>query len=128
MAAPDVDSITYVKETREIKSIAGNMTMYASSADKALRVSGAKAGAIRAGYIGPDGQPNLCEGVETIDVTAVGEDMLRINHDTSSTSRMVLEDIGRLISSDVHNLPDQRIKILKSKLSKEQMKYWYYPQ
>jgi esterase/lipase superfamily enzyme len=127
MAAPDVDYVRYSDVVKAIKSIAGNMTMYASSADWALRIASAKAGAIRAGYIGADEQPNVSVSVETIDVTAVGEDMLRINHDTSSTSRLVLDDIGHLISSNVHKLPDQRMTILKSKLNKEQMKYWYYP-
>ncbi|WP_247437152.1 alpha/beta fold hydrolase [Bradyrhizobium sp. 139] len=127
MAAPDVDHIKYNQLAKSIKSVAGNMTMYASSADKALLASGKLSLTTRAGYIGADGQPNLCVGVEAIDVTAVGDDMLQINHDTSTASRMVLEDISELLSSDVHRLPDERIRILKSNLGKESIKYWYYP-
>ncbi|MBR0795660.1 PQQ-dependent dehydrogenase, methanol/ethanol family [Bradyrhizobium jicamae] len=128
MAAPDVDYIRYGDATRAIKALARNMTMYASSADWALTVSGFKARAIRAGYIDSGKEPNLYSGVDTIDVTAVGEDMLKINHDTQSTSRMVLEDIGHLISSRVHQLPEERITTLKSLVGKQSMKYWYYPQ
>jgi esterase/lipase superfamily enzyme len=127
MAAPDVDTSVFMQEAKPIKSIAGNMTMYISSADKALRASVAVGGAARMGYIGPNG-PNLAEGVETIDVTAVGEDMLAINHSTSSTSREVLNDIGLLIRLKSHQMPDERSAIVKSKFSKEQIKYWYYPQ
>ncbi|MCK1344453.1 PQQ-dependent dehydrogenase, methanol/ethanol family [Bradyrhizobium sp. CW11] len=128
MAAPDVDYIRYGDATRAIKALARNMTMYASSADWALTVSGFKARAIRAGYIDSGKEPNLYSGVDTIDVTAVGDDMLKINHDTQSTSRMVLEDIGHLISSRVHQLPEERITTLKSLVGKESVKYWYYPQ
>ncbi|UWU81491.1 alpha/beta fold hydrolase [Bradyrhizobium huanghuaihaiense] len=127
MAAPDVDYIRYGDATKAIKALAHNMTMYASSADWALTVSSIKARAIRAGYIDSGKQPNLYSGVDTIDVTAVGDDMLKINHDTSSKSRMVLEDIGHLISSRNHQLPDERITTLKSLVGKEAMKYWYYP-
>jgi lanthanide-dependent methanol dehydrogenase len=127
MAAPDVDRDVFMIDAKQIRPIAGNMTMYASSADKALRLSVAVAQAPRMGYIGPNG-PNLAEGVETIDVTAVGEDMLAINHSTSSTSREVLNDIGLLIRLKSHQTPEERSAIVKSKLSREQMKYWYYPQ
>jgi lanthanide-dependent methanol dehydrogenase len=126
MAAPDVDKDVFLKKAEQIRSVAKNMTIYASSADKALLASDKKAWGTRMGYIGAGG-PNLVEGVETIDVTAVGEDMFGLDHSTYSTSRVVLDDLGRLITSMSHQSPNVRSPILKSMPDKEHVKYWLYP-
>ena len=126
MAAPDVD--THLFETRKIdfNTITKNLTMYASSADKALLASNKKAWDTKMGYIGESG-PNLMEGIETIDVTAVGDDMFGLNHSTFSTSRAVLDDLGHLIKSVTHLPPDQRTPTLKFMPDREHLKYWLYP-
>jgi esterase/lipase superfamily enzyme len=126
MAAPDVDKYVFMKEALDIKSVAKNMTLYASSADKALLASEKKAWGTRMGYIGENG-PNLVEGVEVIDVTAVGDDMFGLDHSTFSGSRAVLDDLGRLIKSATHMSPDQRTPTLKFMPDKEHVKYWLYP-
>ena len=101
MAAPDVDKDVFMKKAKEIKSVARNMTMYASAADKALLVSDKKAWGARMGYVGSHG-PNLVDGVETIDVTAVGDDMFAFDHSAYSESRAVLEDLARLMNSKTY--------------------------
>jgi esterase/lipase superfamily enzyme len=126
MAAPDVDKDVFMKKAEEIRSVAKNITMYASSADKALLASDKKAWGARLGYIDAP-EPNLAEGMETIDVTAVGEDMLGLGHSTFSGSRAVLDDIGRIIRSKVHLSPIDRSPTLQSKPNKEQVRYWLYP-
>jgi esterase/lipase superfamily enzyme len=126
MAAPDVDKDVFMKKAKEIKSVSKNMTMYASSADKALLASDKKAWGTRMGYIGSRG-PNLVEGIETIDVTAVGDDMFGFDHSTFSGSRAVLDDLGRLISSKNHQSPHERSPTLKFVPDKAHVKYWLYP-
>jgi esterase/lipase superfamily enzyme len=126
MAAPDVDIDVFMKKAADIKKVAGKITMYASSKDKALLASDKKAWGKRMGYIGGTG-PNLVEGVETIDVTAVGEDMFGLNHSTFATNRSVLDDLGRLIISGVHP-PGLRSPTLRFMPDKVNTKYWMYPQ
>ena len=125
MAAPDVDKDVFMKKAKQIASVAKNMTMYASSADKALLASDKKAWGTRMGYIDSRG-PNLVEGVETIDVTAVGNDMFGLNHSTYA-SRAVLEDLGHIIRSKIHEVPDGRSPTLKFMPDKEHVKYWLFP-
>lgn len=127
-AAPDVDRDVFMRKAADIKSVAKNMTLYASSADKALLASTKKAWGTRMGYVGPDG-PNLVDGIDTIDVTAVGADMLGLDHSTYS-ERAVLEDIGHLIMNkkdDEHPKPQQRIVTLKSMPDSVHVKYWVFP-
>ena len=126
MAAPDIDKDVFLKKAKQIKSVAGNITLYASSADKALLASDKKAWVTRLGYIDANG-PNLVDGVETIDVTAVGDDMFGLNHSVVSESRSVLDDLGRLIVSQIHP-PGVRSPTLRFMPDKIHTKYWMYPE
>lgn len=54
-AAPDVDKDVFMKKAADIKLVAKNMILYASSADKALLASKGKAWETRMGYVGADG-------------------------------------------------------------------------
>jgi esterase/lipase superfamily enzyme len=127
MAAPDVDTHVFRSKADQIRSVAKNITLYASSADKALRASGEKSFGTRLGFVGPSG-PNIFPGIETIDVTAVGDDMLGLDHSTFASSRAVLEDLGRLIRSLTHLPPDIRTPTLKFMPDKVSFKYWSYPE
>ena len=126
MAAPDVDKDLFMKKAAEIKSVAKYMTLYASSADKALLASGKQAWDTRMGYIGDNG-PNLVEGIDTIDVTAVGDDMLGLNHGTYSGNRSVLTDLAQLIRSTVHMRPIDRTPTLRFVPDKAHVQYWQFP-
>jgi esterase/lipase superfamily enzyme len=126
MAAPDVDKRVFEDNAAMIASVAKNMTMYASAADKALIVSGRFHRDMRIGFIGPDG-PNLVDGIETIDVTAVGDDMFDINHSIYAAIRPVLEDLAHIIGSEAHEAPDRRSRTLKFMPDREHVKYWLFP-
>jgi esterase/lipase superfamily enzyme len=126
MAAPDVDINVFRSKADQIRSVAKNITLYASSADKALRASGEKSFGTRLGFVSPTG-PNIFPGIDTIDVTAVGDDMLGLDHSTFASSRAVLEDLGRLIRSLTHLPPDARTPTLKLMPDKATFKYWSYP-
>lgn len=126
MAAPDIDTNVFRSKADHIRAIASNITMYASSADKALLASGTKSFGTRLGYVGSSG-PNLFAGIETIDVTAVGDDMFGLDHATFSKSRDVLTDLGHLIRSLSHLKPDMRTPTLQFVPDRANVKYWLYP-
>lgn len=97
MAAPDVDRDQFISLAPIAKKIVGGITLYASSADRALMLSKGLAGGIpRAGDV-PAGGPIILPGVETIDVTAVGDSLFGLNHDTFAGSRDVIEDISAVL-------------------------------
>ena len=126
MAAPDVDKNVYLSKADQIRSVAKNITLYASAADKALLASGAKTVGTRIGYVGKDG-PMIFPGIETIDVTAVGDDMFGLDHSTFSTSRAVLDDVGHLLRSLTHLAPDLRTPTLRMMPDRQHVQYWLYP-
>jgi esterase/lipase superfamily enzyme len=97
MAAPDIDRDQFKKLAPRARTIVGGMTLYASSADKAMAASRRLAGNIpRAGDVPAEG-PVVLPNLGTIDVTAVGEDILGLNHDVFAASRDVMEDIYVLL-------------------------------
>jgi esterase/lipase superfamily enzyme len=126
MAAPDVDKDVFGRKVEDIRSVAKNITVYASAADKALLASGEKSYGTRLGFVGPGG-PNIFPGIEIIDVTAVGDDMLGLDHGTFSSSRAVLDDLGHLIRSVSHLEPDVRTPTLRLMPDKAHLQYWLYP-
>jgi esterase/lipase superfamily enzyme len=126
-AAPDVDRDLYLQRANQIKAAAGAVTLYASSTDLALLASLKKAQSkSRMGFVTNSG-PTLVPGIEAIDVSAVGSEMFALNHSTYSTSRAVLDDIGRIISSSAHLKPPQRTPTLRSMPDDSNTTYWMYP-
>ena len=61
-AAPDVDRDHYSGIAARVRAVSRGMTLYASSADKALITSRELAGIARAGDVGPDG-PVVVDGI-----------------------------------------------------------------
>jgi esterase/lipase superfamily enzyme len=107
MAAPDVDRDHFLEIIPFVQKIAGGMTLYASSADKALLLSKSVAGRIpRAGDVSSDG-PIILPGIDTIDVTDLGNEMFGLNHDVFAASPTVIADIKALLASSLRP-PDQR--------------------
>ena len=131
--APDVDRDVFVSSAAFVKAAADGVTIYASSADKALIVSRIKAGGVpRAGDV-PPGGPLLVPGMDVIDVTAVGEDMFALNHTVFAEQRSVLDDLGRIVISRTRP-PHVRSPTLKpmprtwkKTPSGPEPDYWRYP-
>ncbi len=96
MAAPDVDRRNFLQAIPEIRKIAKGMTLYASSADKALKASAALAKSPRAGDVPAEG-PIVLQDLDTIDVTNIGDEFLGLNHSEFATNRDVINDIRPLI-------------------------------
>lgn len=125
-AASDVSANLYKLRGQQILAAADKVTLYASSTDLALLASLKKSQTdTRMGYVLKSG-PTIVKGVETIDVSAVGQDMFGLNHSTYSTSRAVIDDIGRIIISGDHP-PDKRIPSLELMPDKTHATYWMYP-
>jgi esterase/lipase superfamily enzyme len=125
-AASDVSANLYKLRGKQIVEAADKVTLYASSTDLALLASLKKSQTdTRMGYVLKSG-PTIVKGVETIDVSAVGQDMFGLNHSTFSTSRAVIDDIGRIIVSGDHP-PEKRIPSLELMPNKTNATYWMYP-
>ena len=69
----------------------------------------------------------MLPGIETIDVTAVGDDMFAINHDVYSSNREVLNDIGSLLISGIHPPNDRSPLIRGVPEGSAKPQYWKYP-
>ena len=124
MAAPDVDRDQFKALAPMAKTIVGGMTLYASSADRAMVLSRTLAGGVpRAGDVPADG-PIILPNVETIDVTAVGEDIFGLNHNVFAASRDVMEDISAMLRL---NLPPPRLIQIRAVPDPPSVtKYWRY--
>ena len=102
MAAPDVDRDQFVQDIPKIKQLFRGLTLYASSADKALAASKIVAGGIpRAGDV-PINGPIVLPGLETLDVSALGEEMFGLNHTTFAQARPLIDDIQLILSEGRH--------------------------
>jgi esterase/lipase superfamily enzyme len=106
MAAPDVDTDLFRTLVKNIRPATRGMTLYASAHDKALVTSRSFAKKPRAGDVFVDG-PILVGNVESIDVSAIGDEMFGLNHDTFAANRSLIDDIGRLVLSGTRP-PDKR--------------------
>lgn len=111
LAAPDVDRDMFMSLIPNVQRIVKGITLYASSADKALQASRRLAGVLRAGDIGDDG-PIILDNMQTIDVTAMGEEILGLNHNVFAVSRNLIDDIRLLITRGLRP-PDQRLSQIR---------------
>jgi esterase/lipase superfamily enzyme len=126
MAAPDVDRDVFNNLIERVKNVTKGLTLYASSADKALVLSRMKAGGVpRAGDVPAEG-PILVSGMDSIDVTALGDDLFSLNHSLYSSNRVLIDDIGRLLIAGTRP-PHARTPELLRVPETPPTKYWKYP-
>lgn len=126
MAAPDVDRDQFKSALATAAPLLRGMTLYASSADKALALSKHVAGNIhRAGDVPEDG-PILVSGLHSIDATAIGEDLFGLNHNTFSSSRSLINDIGLLLSTVPKRAPHLRLREIRPVPDPIEPRYWRF--
>ena len=111
MAAPDVDRDQYLQVTKSVSGIVNGMTLYASAADKAMLASRTFAQGPRAGDV-LGGVPTIVEGVDAIDVTAVGDELFGLDHDTFAAKRSLINDIGLVLQGK--RPPNSRLAEIRS--------------
>ena len=113
MAAPDVASDMFVRDIPKVAKVTKGLTLYASANDKALRLSMRVQGGIpRAGYVPATG-PIVLASLATIDVSALGEELFGLNHNTFAASENVLSDLRILLEKgtppprlgEIHGFP-----------------------
>jgi esterase/lipase superfamily enzyme len=120
MHSPDVDQDRFNQVIRVLKDLDANFTLYASTSDRALSVSGwlwgvvGRAGAVRA----------VVPGVETIDVTEAGSSFLGLNHDLYATNPTIFSDMRHVLQFGEHP-PDKRSTVFEPRDSGEGV-YWHY--
>jgi esterase/lipase superfamily enzyme len=124
LAAPDVNKNRFMQQAKIIKDSAKGVTLYASSSDVPLGVSGDIAQMPRAGFVTPDG-PLVVDGIDSIDVTAMGEDLFALNHDTYSNSS-VIDDLALIIRSEIRppNIRTARIRGVPE--GSDNPRYWRF--
>ena len=119
MAAPDIDADDFKQAVASLRGKAYRYTLYGSSKDKALAMSKK----IRKGYPrAGDGGNNVVVvgGIETVDASAVGEDMFDLGHDYIASQRILLADLNAVIRKSE---PVAKRFGLKA-LSKGGLAYW----
>jgi esterase/lipase superfamily enzyme len=100
LMAPDIDSTEFRKLAVAMKKAAGDITLYASSGDTALKASETLAGYPRAGAGGKD--IVVIPGVvETIDCTPVDTSFLGVGHSYYADNTTILSDLFRLFRGDL---------------------------
>ncbi len=109
MAAPDIDVDQYKLVAPMVRKLTKGMTLYASSVDKALAISRTLAGKIpRAGDVF-DGKPVLVGKVDTIDASAIGAEIMGLNHSHYATDRSILNDVKRLLADGKRPPPERGV-------------------
>lgn len=97
MASPDIARDAFIAAVPDLAKIAKGMTLYASGADRALKISGSLASFPRAGDV-PTTGPVVLSQLDTIDVSLVGDELLGLNHTEFATNRAVMDDLSRLLN------------------------------
>jgi esterase/lipase superfamily enzyme len=123
MAAPDVDEDNYAGQVPEVQKIVESLTLYASSADWALAASRTASSKRRAGDVAADG-PILLPNVEAIDVSAMGQEMFGLNHNTFASDRSLISDIRLLVINRMRASQRPALRSVPEKATTP--KYWMF--
>jgi esterase/lipase superfamily enzyme len=125
LAAPDIDRDVFANLAAAVRGYGRGMTLYCSANDRAMTAARSFAGGVpRAGDVPPDG-PVIAPGVDTIDVTATGPDLLALNHSLYAEKSALLNDIGLLLLTG-ERPPDRRVPILQ-RVRTVRGDFWRYP-
>ena len=136
LAAPDIDLRTFKKLSGVMDRFANGATLLACASDVALNVSKSlRPGHPRAGDVPRDTGPIISEGIDTIDISAVGNRILSLgkylgdkgflDHSLYAEDREVLTDIGNLIRDGVR--PPSRRTTLYDTARSQGRPYWVLP-
>lgn len=106
LAAPDVDRGTFSSLASAFPALSENTTMYVSSKDKALRLSGHLQSFERAGHAPP---VSIHPGIDTIQVGNLDVSLLGLGHDYYAETQPVLYDIASLLQGNTN--PEHRTRL-----------------
>lgn len=101
-AAPDVGVGRFKQIAPNIARLGAKLTLYASASDWALTISKAVwGGTPRAGLVASKEGPLVVSGVDSIDVTAAGDNPLNLNHDVYAANGAITGDIHAILSTSL---------------------------
>jgi esterase/lipase superfamily enzyme/Tfp pilus assembly protein PilF len=123
LVAPDVDRASYLRLIGYMTDLQGKVTVYASSLDRPLLLSGWLGGAT-AGYVSPREGAVVAIGADTIDVTDAGK-MFAFNHFFNENPK-VFGDIRNVLLGE--RPPDRRAPNLLFKTKRTYGEYWIFKQ
>lgn len=106
LAAPDVDRHTFGSLASAFPTLSENTTMYVSSKDKALWLSGHLQSFERAGHTPPI---SIHPGIDTIQVGNLDVSFLGLGHNYYAETHPVLYDMASLLQGNTN--PDHRIRL-----------------
>jgi esterase/lipase superfamily enzyme len=118
LTAPDIDAGTFIQLANALKGHADNVTLYASSNDRALLASRKLNGGPRAGDAGTNIVIVPC--IDTIDVSSLDTDFL--GHSYYGDNRSVLTDIFNLLTKG--DPPEKRFGLRKAGIAPKL--YWTF--
>jgi len=123
IASPDVDAVLFRRTIERLAKSNIGMTLYASDADKVLKLSREVAGGYpRAGdLIG--GEPLIVQSIQSIDVTSLG-DSFDLEHSDYSDEPVLMHDVAELLLRGTRPPTERtRFRVLRSKDGSE---FWRY--
>jgi len=123
MAAPDVDRTLFSRSIPSLRKIVKGLTLYASSKDRALQASAMLSRFPRAGDVPKEG-PVILAGLDTIDVSAIGDEFLGLNHSGFAENRAIMNDIKLLL--DDGKRPPRLSEIRQVPERPAAPRYWRY--
>jgi esterase/lipase superfamily enzyme len=124
MAAPDYDRGGFVALANDVRALAKNWTLYASSSDRALLLSRTThANFTRAGDVPPEG-PLIVEGIDTIDISAANTSYFDTGHALYAERPELLVDIGKIVQTG-ERPPEVRFP-LHQRVESTNGTYWRY--
>lgn len=125
LAAPDVTRDNFEQIAERIVGLRKGMTLYASSNDRALQVSGILTlGEFPAGGV-PSSGPLVMKGLDTIDVSQANTDFFNLNHSTFADRAQLLADIRGLIEKGIRP-PNVRLSAYQLVTMPSGATYWRF--
>lgn len=109
LAAPDVDRGTFSSLASAFPALSENTTMYVSSKDRALRLSGHLQSFERAGHTPPI---TIHPGIDTIQVGNLDVSFLGLGHNYYAETHPVLYDMASLLQGNTN--PEHRTRLKRA--------------
>lgn len=126
-AAPDFDRGTFENIAPIMEQVVSGITLYASRNDKALIMSKRHWRYPRAGDASAPLGPLVAAGMDTIDVSSIGDDVFGLNHSTYAYQMPLLNDIAVILNSGLRP-PSKRSPIIRGvPEGVSSPSYWSFP-
>lgn len=126
-AAPDVLQDQFKTDAERVNGLGRGTTLYASSGDWALWLSGIlRTGVIPAGTIPRNGIPVIAAGVDSIDVSRLDTSYFALNHSGFGDHETLVRDMGALIQSGTRPPNRRDNRFLERNEPQTGASYWRY--